>query len=295
MRVRMIGVLAAVLMAMTAEAAWACPQCRQNPCVMPVMDTKPAVKFVIEPVQYTVLVQRVRVDYREETTTVMKRMPETTYTEVQRVVCRPKVETTMITKQIPIRRPEFDTHFVTETYTTCRPVQTTRRVTEIEMRPTSKLVSVVAPTVAACAAKRSRPAPARTSALTCVTPVPVVREVVETSMVPEVRTRQVPVTTCRMVQDVQTVEVPVTHVSMVQEVVTDRVPHVTIKCVPETGHPPDSVPGLRGRRGDADATSGADGADSAADCRAGHGPRLCRRAVNGSDEQSLAAELSEAV
>ena len=103
------------------------------------------------------------------------------------------------------------------------------------MQPTTQLVTV--PGSAARAGVAATPRPScgcQTVAQTCYTPVPVVRDVVETRMVPEVQTRQVPVTRCSIVREQKVVEVPVFHTRIVQEVVTERIPHVTVRCVPKT-------------------------------------------------------------
>jgi hypothetical protein len=124
---------------------------------------------------------------------------------------------------------------VEQQYTVCKPVSTTRQVTEICMQPTTQLVSV--PTKGHCGICGKNPCGGgcKTVAQTCYTPVPVVKNVVETQMVREVQTRQVPVTTCQMTYEDKVEDVKVTQCRMVQEVVTEkRTVVVGFQCVPKT-------------------------------------------------------------
>ncbi len=237
MRGRLIGVLAVVaatgwLMTGTAEA---CHKCRQTPCVYTAPAAcAPTTQCVTEMVPYTVMRNRTRIEFREETVTIMVREAETTWTERPRVICRPVIDTTTVQKLIDVCKPVFETNYVNQNITVCRPVSTTRQVTEYCMQPTTQYVTV--PVASSCG-KCGRKAPAcgcQTVAQTCYKPVPVVRDVVETHMVRDVETRQVPVTRCSIVREQKVVDVPVYHTRMVQETVTERIPHVTFRCVPKT-------------------------------------------------------------
>jgi hypothetical protein len=235
MRVRAIVFLcgaAALALVLAPRPVSACHQCHQNPCVLP--PPRPTYQCVTEVVPYTVTENRTRVEFRPVTETVMVPVPETTWTECQRVVCKPVYDTKMVPRQRVICKPVYDTTYVTETFTVCRPVQTTRQVTEYSMQPSTRYVSVVARNKCGLCGHARPACTCQTVALTCYTPVPVVRDVVCTTLVPEVQTRQVPVTSCRMVREVTTENVPVTSCRLVREVVTDRIPHTTVKCVPQT-------------------------------------------------------------
>ena len=72
-----------------------------------------------------------------------------------------------------------------------------------------------------------------TVAQTCYTPVPVVRDVVETHMVAETMTRQLPVTTTHMVRETKIETVPIRTCRIVPEIVTDRIPVTTFHCEPK--------------------------------------------------------------
>jgi hypothetical protein len=155
------------------------------------------------------------------------------------VVCRPEFKTTFVPVQRTVCKPVFDTHMETRTVAGCRPVTTTRLVTTTCMQPQTRYVTV--PAGGGCKlgllCGKNHGAPCGgcvTVPQTCYVPVPVTREVVETHMVPDVRTIQVPVTTCRMVTDVVTDQMPITHCRMVQEVITEQVPIFRTRCVPKT-------------------------------------------------------------
>src|SRR5262249_43132278 len=115
-----------------------------------------------------------------------------------------------------------------------RPGTTTQQVTEYCMQPSTRYVSVVAGRRCGLCGHPRAACGCTTVALTCYTPVPVVREVPVTTFVPEVQTRQVPVTSCRLVREVKTVEVPFTTCQLVREVVTERIPCTTFRCEPRT-------------------------------------------------------------
>lgn len=213
-----------------AESASACQTCHRTPCVMP---SAPPYQCVTEMVPYTVMKTRMRVEYQEVTHTVMVREPQTTWQECQRVVCRPKIDVTYVQRRSVVCKPVYETDYVTQCVTVCKPVTTVKQVPGVCLQATTQLVSV--PTRGHCGlcGRSASVCGCRTAVRTCYTQVPTVRNVVETHMVRDVETRQVPVTRCRMVQEERVDNVPVTHCSMVQEVVTERIPHTTFVCVPK--------------------------------------------------------------
>ncbi|GIW89240.1 MAG: hypothetical protein KatS3mg108_3564 [Isosphaeraceae bacterium] len=240
---RFIGVALGV-MGLSGGWAKACPTCHQTPCVKVV---EPAYECVTELVPYTVMKQRVRVERVPVQETVMVKEPITQLVERQRVVCRPVYETSYVQRQRVVCRPVYDTTYVTQQEVVCRPVQETRLVSECVMEPYTRTMVVPAyARTGGCGlgllcGKRHHgrcggltPAGCVEVVQTCYRPTVVSREVVETRMVQEVVTRQVPVRTMRMVQEVVTENVPVTHCRMVREVVVDRVPVVCgYRCVPK--------------------------------------------------------------
>src|SRR5271166_5717150 len=216
MRVRLMGCMVAVLaVAMMSQTALACHKCDQNPCVLV---AQPAYQCVTEMIPYTVMKNHWRIEYETVEKTVMVRQPVYDTIEVprQRVVCK----------------PIHETDYITQTYTVCKPVQTTQQVTSYCMQPTTQLVTV--PTGHKCGLCHKDPCGCKTVAQTTYTPVPVVRDVVTTTMVPETQTRQVPIHRTRYVQEVVTDVQKITNCRMVQEVVTEKVPCVTWTCVPKT-------------------------------------------------------------
>jgi hypothetical protein len=226
---------AAVAMAATAGTASACSTCHRTPCVIaaPAYCPPPAYQCVTEMVPYTVTRPRTRIDYREETITVPEMVPETTFVERQRLVCRPVFNTVKVPRRVVSCRPVFDTVMVNQCVTVCRPETTTCQVTEYCMQPTTQYVNVPVRTGHCGRCGRAPVAcGCQTVAQVCYTPVPVVRNVSVTRMVPEVQTRQVPVTTCRMVREERVEEFPVTTCQMVQEVVTEKIPCTKVRCVP---------------------------------------------------------------
>lgn len=237
MRRIVIGFLAVVsALVLAPVTASACLRCRQTPCVLPQAACAPAFQTVTEMVPYTVMRAQTRIDFREESRTVMVREPETTWEERQRVVCKPVIETTTVQRVVNVCRPVVETDYVSRNVTVCRPVSTTRQVTEYCMQPSTQYVTVPVAAGGKCGrCGHARPScGCQTVARTCYTPVPVVRDVVETRMVREVETRQVPVTRCSIVREQQVIDVPVYHTRLVRETVTERIPHVTIRCVPKT-------------------------------------------------------------
>ena len=228
MRVRLIGCLAAVLaVTMTARTASACRLCGHNPCVMP------AYQCVTEMVPYTVMKPVWRTEFEQVTCTVMVREPVTNYVERQRVVCKPVYHTIEVPCQRVVCKPIQETSYVTRTYCVAKPVRTTQQVTTYCMQPTTQLVTVQAKR-GLCGICHKDPCCCQTVAQTCYTPVPVVKDVVVTTVVPETKTRQVPVYHTRYVQEVVNDVRKITQCQMVQEVVTEKVPCVTWRCVPKT-------------------------------------------------------------
>jgi hypothetical protein len=220
----MVAVLA---VAMTGQTASACHLCGQNPCSMP------AYQCVTEMVPYTVMKTRWRTEYETVSKTVMVRQPITNYVERQRVVCKPVYDTIEVPCQRVVCKPIHQTDYVTQTYTVCKPVQTTQQVTTYCMQPTTQLVTVQ-PKRGLCGLCHNDPCACQTVAQTCYIPVPVVKDVVVTTMVPETKTRQVPITRTSYVREVVNDVRRITKCRMVQEVVTEKVPCVTWTCVPKT-------------------------------------------------------------
>jgi hypothetical protein len=187
------------------------------------MAPAPAYQCVTEMVPYTVNRPVMRTEFREVTETIMVPEIDVTYVERQRVVCK----------------PVFDRTTVQRTITTCRPETFTQQVTEYCMQPTTQYVTV--PVASHKCGHCGKVAPAcgcATVAQTCYTPVPVVREVQCTRMVPETRVVDVPVVTCRMTQEVVTERIPITNVRCVPKQVTRRIPYPVCEVVTETCYRP---------------------------------------------------------
>jgi hypothetical protein len=216
-----------------AETASACHTCKKNPCVLAAAPA-PAFECVTEMVPYTVYRQRKRIETRPVTETIMTRVAETTYVERQRTVCRPVWDTTYVQRVVNVCRPVSETTVVNQQVSVCKPVTTTRQVTEVCLQPTTSLVTVpVAQKCGHC----GKPRPAcgcEVVAQTTYTPVPRVRDVVETQLVREIQNRQVPLTRTHLVRESRVENVPVRHCRMVTEVVTDRIPVTTFHCEPKT-------------------------------------------------------------
>lgn len=229
MRLRLMGCMAAALaFAMSSQTASACHACKQTPCVI-----QPAYTCVTEMVPYQVVKKHWRTEYETVTKTVMVREPVTNYVERQRVVCKPVYNTIEVPRQRVVCKPIHETDYVTQTYTVCKPVQSTQQVTSYCMQPSTQLVSI--PAGHKCGLCHKNPCGCnRLAYQTTYTPVPVVRDVVVTTMVPETQTRQVPVHRTRYVQEVVNEVQKITQCQMVQEVVTEKVPCVTWVCVPKT-------------------------------------------------------------
>lgn len=230
MRVRFLTVAAAVAVAAASQTAMACHTCKRNPCVIPA--PQPAYTCVTELVPYTVMKTRWRTEYDTVTKTVMVREPVTNYVERQRVVCKPVYDTVEVPRQRVVCKPITETDYVTQTYTVCKPVQTTTQVTSYCLQPTTTYQTV--PVRKKCGLCHRDPCGCKTVACTTYTKVPVVKDVVTTTMVPETQTRQVPVTRTRYVQEVVNDVQRITKCRMVQEVVTEKVPCTTWVCVPKT-------------------------------------------------------------
>ena len=228
MRIRWMAGFAAILaVSMTAQTASACHRCGHNPCAMP------AYQCVTEMVPYTVMKPVWRTEYETVTKTIMVRQPITNYVERQRVVCKPVYDTIEVPCQRVVCKPIHETDYVTQTYTVCKPVQTTQQVTTYCMQPSTQMVTVPVKH-GLCGSCHKNPCSCQTVACTTYTPVPVVKDVVVTTMVPETQTRQVPVHRTRYVQEVVNETRKITKCRMVQEVVTQKVPCVTWTCVPKT-------------------------------------------------------------
>ena len=234
MRVRMAPLLMAAMAAATfAETASACHTCRKTPCVLAPV-AAPAYQCVTEMVPYTVYKQRKRVEFEAVTETIMTRVAHTTYVERQRVVRKPVWETSYVQREVSYCRPVSETTVVNQQVTVCKPVSTTVQVTEYCMQPTTTLVTVPVAQKCGHCGKVKPACGCQTVAQTTYTPVPVVRDVVQTQMVPEVQNRQVPVTTTHLVRETKVVNVPVRSCRIVQEVVTDRIPVTNFTCEPKT-------------------------------------------------------------
>ena len=231
MRARTTCFLMAALAVATFEgSASACHTCRKTPCVL-VAAPAPTMQCVTEMVPYTVYKQRTRIEYDVVSETIMVRVPDTTYVERQRCVNKPVWDTQYVQREVSSCKPVSETSMVTQQYTVCKPVSTTRQVTEVCMQPTTSLVTV--PVVqkkcghtVACGCQ--------TVSQTTYTPVSVVKNVVETHMVAETMTRQVPVTTTHLVRETKYETVPVRTCRIVPEIVTDRIPVTTFHCEPKT-------------------------------------------------------------
>ena len=225
--------MAAMAVATFAGSASACHTCRKTPCVLAPV-AAPAYQCVTEMVPYTVYKQRRRVEYETVTETIMARVPHTTYVERQRVVCKPVWDTTYVQREVTGCRPVSETTLVNQQYTVCKPVSTTVQVTEYCMQPTTTLVNIPVAQKCGLCGKVKPACGCQTVAQTTYTPIPVVRDVVRTQMIPEVHTRQVPVTTTHLVRETKLVNVPVRSCRIVQEVVTDRIPVTNFTCEPKT-------------------------------------------------------------
>lgn len=236
MRLWVRGVFAVLGIALVSApgTSSACTTCHQTPCAMAPAPAS-AYQCVTEMVPYTVNRVVQRVQWQPVIETVMVKQANVTFVDQQRTVCRPVVDTTYVSRTITVCRPVCETTMVTQNVTVCRPVTTTCQVTEYCLQPTTQLVTV--PTVSHACGHCGKVAPAcghTTVAKTCLTPVPVVRDVQVTRMVPEVQTRQVPVTTTRIVSESKTIQVPVTNCRIVSEVITQKIPVTTFHCVPKT-------------------------------------------------------------
>jgi hypothetical protein len=233
MRVRSASfVMAGMAVVLLAESASACHSCKQTPCVM--VAPAPAYQCVTEMVPYTVYKQIKKVAYHEVTETIMTRVPETTYVERQRVVCKPVWDTQYVQRQVTICKPVHQTTMVTQQYTVCKPVSTSHQVVEYCMQPTTTYATVPVTQKCGLCGKMKPACGCQVVAQTCYTPIPVTRTVVQTTMVPEVMTKQVPVTTTTLVPETKVETIPIKTCRMVQEVVTEKVPFTTFHCVPKT-------------------------------------------------------------
>jgi hypothetical protein len=225
--------MAALVVLGFAETASACHTCRKTPCVLAPV-AAPSYQCVTEMVPYTVYKQRKRIELETISETIMVRVADTTYVERQRVVCKPVWDTTYIQRVVSFCRPVHETTVVNQQYTVCKPVSTTRQVTEYCMQPTTSLVTVPVAQKCGHCGKVKPACGCQVVAQTTYTPVPVVRDVVETHMVAELMTRQVPVTTTHMVRESKVETIPIRNCRIVREVVTDKIPVTTFHCEPKT-------------------------------------------------------------
>ena len=225
--------LASMVVAGFAQTASACHACKRTPCVM-APAPMPAYQCVTEMVPYTVHKQVRHTEYRSVTETIMARVAETNYVERQRVVCKPVWETSYVQREVSFCRPVSETSYVNQQYSVCTPVSSTRQVTEYCMQPSTSYVLAQSHQKCGHCGKAKPACGCQVVAQTCYTPVPVVRNVVETHMVREVMTRQVPVTTTHFVRESRVENVPVRTCHVEQSVVTDRIPVTTFHCVPKT-------------------------------------------------------------
>jgi hypothetical protein len=231
MRVRASRFLTAALAVLAfSGTASACHTCQMTPCVLaPVV--LPAYQCVTEMVPYTVYKQHKRIEYQAVTETIMVKVPVTTYVERQRCVNKPVWDTQYVQREVSFCRPVSQTVMVDQQYTVCKPVSSTVQMTEYVMQPSTTLVTVP---VVAKTCGHTVVCGCQTVAQTCYTPVPVVKDVVVTHMVPEVMTKQVPVTTTHLVRETKVETVPIRTCRIVQEIVTDRIPVTTFHCEPKT-------------------------------------------------------------
>lgn len=230
MRTRWAGLVAGSLLAMLpAGMAEACHGCGRTPCVVPA--PQPAYRCVTEMVPYTVMKCRTRTDWVPVTRTVMARVPHTTMVPKQVMRRRPVFDTTYVTRTRMVRRREYDTQWITRTYTACRPVPTERQVTSYCLQPTGSWTEAVPSSCGGCGHCGSCSVNYVTK--TAYAPVPVTRTVTDITYVPEVRTKQVPLTSCRTWCEPVTETVPVRHCRWVCEWETIEVPHTTWTCEPK--------------------------------------------------------------
>ena len=213
--------------------ASACHTCRKTPCVIAAV-AAPSYQCVTEMVPYTVYKQRKRIELETVTQTIMVRVADTQYIQRQRVVCKPVWDTTYVQREVSFCRPVSQTTMVNQQYTVCKPVSTTQQVTEYCMQPTTTYVTVAAKQKCGHCGKAKPACGCEVVAQTCYTPVPVVRNVIQTQMVSEVVSRQVPVTTTQLVRETRIENVPIRQCRIVQEVVTDKIPVTTFHCEPKT-------------------------------------------------------------
>ncbi|MHC5538733.1 hypothetical protein ACYOEI_10965 [Singulisphaera rosea] len=235
MRMGLRGIFAALGMAlaMVPGTSSACTKCHQVPCSY-VPAPAPAYQCVTEMVPYQVCRIVPRVQWQSISETVMERVCDTTFIDRPRVVCRPVYSTTYVQQCVTACRPVTETFYVNQCVTVCRPVTSVQQVTEYCMQTAIQYVSVPVKSHGCGLCHKPTPCGCATVAQTVCTPVPVVRNVCVTQYVPEVQTRQIPVTRTRMVPETKTISVPVVSCRMVSEVVTDKIPVTTFRCVPRT-------------------------------------------------------------
>jgi hypothetical protein len=233
-----IGVkwLSAAIMAVSlaGQTASACHLCKQTPCVL-APPPQPAYECVTEMVPVTVMKTKTRVDLVPVCTkTLMETKPVIDYVEQIHPVCKPVYDTVFVPRCYTVCRQVCETSMVCQPYKVCRPVTTTRQVTEYCLKPFTELVTVPVKIKCGRCGHAAGGCTCQTVARTCYKRVPVVRDVVETHMVTEIRTQMIPVLHYRVVTEQKIQQVPVTTCRMVPEIVRVRVPVLTFECVPKT-------------------------------------------------------------
>lgn len=234
MHIRIKGVFLALAAAgLFPQAVQACHTCKRVPCVAAA--PLPAYQCVTEMVPYTVTKPVTRVEMVPVTKTVMVKVPIQQEVQYQRAVCKPVYDTVVVPRTRQICRVVYDTVLVNQQVVQCRPVQTTRQVTEICMQPSTQLITVPVKGHCGLCGKKPCGGTCKTVAQTCYTPVPVTRNIVETTMVQDVINTKVPVRQGRVVWEEKTENVKYTTCRMTTEIVTEKkIVTVGFQCVPQT-------------------------------------------------------------
>jgi hypothetical protein len=234
MRIRVKGLfIALIATGLSPQVAQACHTCKRVPCV--IAAPQPAYQCVTDMVPYTVTRPRTRVDFVPVTKTIMVKEPIRQEVQYQRAICKPVFDTVVVPRTRQVCRIEYDTILVNKQVVQCRPVTTTRQVTQICMQPSTQLITVPVKGHCGLCGKNPCGGTCKTVAQTCYTPVPVTRDIVETSMVREVINTQVPVKQGRTVWDTVTENVKFTTCRMTTELITEKkLVTVGFQCVPKT-------------------------------------------------------------
>lgn len=234
-RLVFVGMVAGLVALLATPAAEACHTCRRSPCVYVAVAPAPQYQCVTEMVPYTVPRQKVHTEFQTVTETIMVRKPVTTFVERQRVVCKPVFDTQYIQRTVQFCRTIPETTLVDQQYTVCKPVITPQQICEYLLQPMTQVVNVAVPVTTCGHCGKARTVCVCQPVLqTCYVPVPVTKTVNVTTLVPEIQTRKVPVTTYRTVVENKVENIPVRSCRIVQEVVTDRIPITHIVCEPQT-------------------------------------------------------------